>query len=214
MARRHAPRRLTDDPADQYRRAQARWSLMQRLIRDPRVVTVQKDWYRQADTHELLAQWAFCTDDDVANRWCQMAAESARTGIGPRVAEVLAPHSIPRWLADAVSMAGLMIAMHAVYGPDSIGPWRHVVLTKAWATRTMRAPKVHTGEPAGAGIDRDVDWYYRARVKQPRDSIHTLARAYRTRRQAAGVHVGSDARGLIRDGIRRAEHALDLLGAE
>jgi hypothetical protein len=59
--------------------------------------------------------------------------------------------------------------------------------------------------PKGDGrhIQRDVEWLYRATVKDPRDTIRALAREYADR---AGRR--SDARSVVQIGIQRARDLL------
>ena len=68
----------------------------------------------------------------------------------------------------------------------------------------MAAWKNESDARHGAVVDvsqirRDVDWFYRARVKAPPESIRSLALAYRDR---------GDARRTVKPGIARAERLL------
>ena len=67
-----------------------------------------------------------------------------------------------------------------------------------------RAPK--RGDTQHEDPIRNTSWFYRVRVKVPPDSIRSLATEY-------ARHVGrdTDARAVIKNGIRRAEHFLACL---
>jgi hypothetical protein len=54
-------------------------------------------------------------------------------------------------------------------------------------------------------IHRNVAWFYRARVKEPRDTVHAIAREY-----AEATGRNTDPRSVVQNGIRQAEV---LLGA-
>lgn len=56
---------------------------------------------------------------------------------------------------------------------------------------------------SGAHIARDVDWYYRAEIKQPAESVISLARAY-----AREVNRTTEARSVVYIGIQRAKDIL------
>jgi hypothetical protein len=60
--------------------------------------------------------------------------------------------------------------------------------------------------PTDATITRDVYWFYRAHLKDPRDSIRTLAREYHANTRSGTVD--TDHRDTIRKGIKRARHLL------
>ena len=58
------------------------------------------------------------------------------------------------------------------------------------------APKGQAPAHEGADLERRVRWYYRAEVKDPRDTVHEIAREY-----ASEVHRTNDCRSVIQRGI-------------
>lgn len=61
-------------------------------------------------------------------------------------------------------------------------------------------------------IVRDAQWFYRARVKHPADSIRVLAQAYHASTHGDRAVSGrTDSRSVVQNGIKRAERLLDLV---
>ena len=78
--------------------------------------------------------------------------------------------------------------------------------------RYVTQPAEDTSRPPKTGVDRYerwADWFYRHRVKAPRDSVHTLATAYNNER-AASDRNAPDSTKTIRDAITRVEFLLDV----
>jgi hypothetical protein len=97
----------------------------------------------------------------------------------------------------------------------------HITVPKltGWAERG-RAPK--GGWKSDEDLARNVSWFYRSKLKDPPDSIRTLAAEYvRARAREKAEHGegdddlddGRDARPIVRDGIRRVQHLLAYLNA-
>jgi hypothetical protein len=84
--------------------------------------------------------------------------------------------------------------------------------TAAAFARRMRALSAATWPKAGRraiskqeALVRDVQWYYRAKIKQPRDTIASIAREYA---EAAGHR--TNARSFVQYGIAHAQKFIDL----
>ena len=78
--------------------------------------------------------------------------------------------------------------------------------------RHVTQPAEDTSRPPKTGMDRYerwADWFYRHRVKAPRDSIYTLATAYNVTRAVSDGNA-PDSTKTIRDAITRVESLLDL----
>ena len=58
----------------------------------------------------------------------------------------------------------------------------------------------------GEHVRRDVEWFYRHKLKNPSDTIASLAREY-----ADVAQRGTDARSVIQNGMKRAEHFLSAI---
>ena len=89
--------------------------------------------------------------------------------------------------------------------------------TRAETRRRLQILREHMAASALAGrrrgvrpkestITRDVEWFYRADLKTPKETIHALAREYH-----ATVHLGqppADHRPTVKAGIKRAKYLL------
>jgi hypothetical protein len=193
MAKRHAPRRPrpTKDPADAVRCLTAKWTLVQKLYHDPRVVRAGDSWFGTPGARRCVAQVLTAPDDKTAaDVW-----RRERPAAAAALLEAIRPVS-GRWLGEWLADACLLEVLEFVTGQQRVVQFR---TTRAMKTRAQRLPK-----NGGSSIERDVQWFYRARVKQSPDSVSRLAREY------IGDKERTNARSVVQDGIKRAAILLDL----
>jgi hypothetical protein len=156
------------------------------LFDDPRVRAFYLSWRDAVDRRELgvtvheLSDLALLVVDDVA----KLDALLRTIGLDEYSA----------WLPKS-----LLREFWCAYTGDEVD-WFDTPILTGWKERG-RAPK--DGETQQEDLKRNVSWFYRTRVKVPPDSVRSIAKEY-----AASVERETDARSVIRDGIRRAHDLL------
>ena len=103
-------------------------------------------------------------------------------------------------------------------------PWLPRMLTSSFAAMLVGHSGALQFEPTvalagrgskagGAHVSRDVEWYYRAELKDPPDSIRSLAKEYATP-SASNRSKETDSRSVVQAGIRRAKTLLAVFEGE
>jgi hypothetical protein len=203
--------RAVQNWADAERSGHAGEALLMILADDPRVRRAYHDW-RQShnlDTH------------------------------GARVAENETPETVSAWGRALLTDANQDLARLARFISDdlrlpSYAPWLAQLLLaqfRAWAYGEMRGEtfaigmattRRDTGLPAGRRqkggprtLWRNVEWFYRAEVKQPPDSIRAIAREHtvneNTGQRRTELSSNTDARSVVQEGIQRAKAVLAIV---
>ena len=68
----------------------------------------------------------------------------------------------------------------------------------------LDVPPGRAAKNRGRHIERDVEWFYRAKIKRPRDSPYKIAKEHAQRQRSAGVWTS-----VVDNGIARAEQLLE-----
>lgn len=190
---RRQPRSVeSDDPADVVRRVLARWELICILERDARVRGAWEAWLNSLRGRRYVGA-LFAADDN--EKAVSVAIDRERADVASRlgvsVPGLEAAPSIREWLADA--------HLTTAYGTISGQQLRvQFQLARPWASRKQRGPK-NDGEI----IRRDVEWFYRVRLKRPAESVSAVAKQYLA---STGASYGekTDGRSIVRDSLKRA----------
>jgi hypothetical protein len=192
-------RTLGDDPADVVRKVEARAALMDFLTGDPRVKTAWLTWTQTDASHFLVARVAIGEELRVRE-----GDESALSEVGRALLAGLPKAPSTPWLNVWLGGMALRIAL-SYFDGHVVDPWVFR-LGRPLRSRTERTTKrdARTGRTT---IRRDVEWYYRAELKAPIDSIRQIALEYA---QSDPEYARADARSLVRAGIQRAKQALEI----
>lgn len=70
-------------------------------------------------------------------------------------------------------------------------------------------PAGRRAKDEGRHIARDVEWFYRAEIKAPRDTVYSIAKEHATRQRSAGVHPS-----VVDTAIKRTKRLLAVLTVE
>ena len=179
------------DPADADRALIARLELLRLLTVDPRIQAAILAWAEGMRLATVVRG---------NGRRTRRAWADERATVGRQLLTALGSGGPwPGWLADWLADTALLM----VY--QDAREWRSVrveleALGEPPYERRGRRPR---GD--GSSLARDVCWYYRARLRNPQESVTALAREY-----AARSNRLSDARSVVQDGILRAAVVLDL----
>jgi hypothetical protein len=193
MTKRHQPRQLDlSDPADQLRRSHAEHEFVILLFQDPRVEGALRRWGRTSGARQCLGRILMANFEEsaISEAW-SLESPNVVASLGASIP--LLPCSLVVWAIIA----------------ETYFRWRLGVLL----TGDCKAPggvqfnssglisqrKKPLPEHEGATVRRNVRWLYRARVKDPVDSISQIAREY----SAATGH-NKRAHPVVRDGIASA----------
>lgn len=193
-------RALTDDPADVVRRVEARTVFLDLLTRDCRVRAAWLRWTQTEAAQVLVARVS------VGGSLTIRADRDDGVGLaraGRTLLAAIPGAPTPPWLPTWLGGFALRMVLSCLNGV--IEPWTFT-LARPWESRQRRATK--TVRSSGTStIRRDVEWYYRAALKSPKDSVSRLSREYA---HADPAYHQKDARSVVRDGIARAKQALDI----
>lgn len=199
--KRYQPRSLGDDPADVLKKVEARQAFLDRLAMDGRIQAAFLSWVDGAAGQGVVFRaWQW----DIANldfSRCDAPWESDLRDVGAVMLSSV-PHikNPPEWLTYWLGGIVIRWGYGALIGP--VGPWRFQLKTP-WASRHQRATKKDSVTGAST-MRRDVGWFYRAEIAEPREGIRKLAREH----LAGRAHSQSNA--IVRDGIARAKKALEI----
>jgi hypothetical protein len=115
------------------------------------------------------------------------------------LADVLRPMGVPwRWCAEALIRVVFPILLHNARHPDDL---KILSIETRWA---LGLPRGQAPPHDGRELAENVRWWYRAKVKCPKDSIRSLAEEYAERENRV-----TDARSVVQIGIERAENLLN-----
>lgn len=192
---------LSDDPADVVRKVEARAALMDVLTQDPRVRGAWLAWTQTASVQSLLVS---ILSGDTPRIRVGGPDHSGLSDAGLQLLAAIPGAPAPAWLPLWLGQIALRWALSSITGV--VAPWEFR-LGRSWDTRTSRATK-RDRQTARTTIRRDVQWYYRAELQAPPDSLRQIARDYATSDPA---YARADARSLVRDGIARAKRALEIM---
>jgi len=73
-------------------------------------------------------------------------------------------------------------------------------------------PRGKAPKNSGEYITRDVEWFYRAKVKNPPDTVYLIATEHQHEQLAAGINQGGLNHSKVQNAIARVEDLLDHLG--
>lgn len=175
----------------------ARVAFLDQVGRDPRVQARIQAWAVTPAARACVALFhadAAVTDAEARALWTR-----TRRGLGRQLVQDLRPFDaawLRRWLADLALV--MLVQDQANWTRVEFG------FTATGASRYTGPPR-RRPKGDGSSIARDVQWFYRARVRHPAESVHALAREY-----AAATRRRTDARAVVQDGIVRAEVLLQL----
>lgn len=197
MTKRHKQRPLdTTDPADVSQILAAQYAFRNLLWYDPRVITAVDAWIESSASKMLALRilYAFERQDGDA---AQHAWDSAMPSVALIFAPVIPADTQVPWVMTWLANTALTMALGIARGEPM--PPVEYRLPSAMRDRRHRLPKggIQT-------IMRDVSWYYRARVKNPPDSVSALAREHQ------GDSARSNARSVIQDAIAKSKARLGL----
>jgi hypothetical protein len=208
MAKRYIQRELDcDDPVDIVRRHVSRRRFIYLLGGDLRVREALILWSETPSAQwcvaQMLSSWQ--RGDDAAAR---RAWETERPNASASLLMALSLFAAPNWLGDWLADYALRFILQ-LFGP--IEPW-NVQLERPMASRKQRLPK--------GGWDntiRNVNWFYRVKIKQPPDKVSEVAEEWAEKRQVEGVTLApsretgkADARHQVSDAIEAARIILEL----
>lgn len=181
-----------NDPADYERTLIARVALINCLARDLRVIEARGEWARSEGASRCVSTILLARQDAIAG----LAWERERPSVERLLTSDLpcsAPW-LPSWLADQA----LLVAYGAVTGQRIGVKFMQDFSTEKGPRRRVKGD--------GSSLARDVEWLYRARIKQPTDTVSSLSREYADGDKARG----KTARRVVQDAIVRAAVILEL----
>ena len=193
MAKRHQPRQLDlSDPADQLRRSYAEFEFVALLLQDPRVENALQRWHQTTSARQSLGRIMIADFEEsaISGAW---SMESPNVVASLAASIPILPSSLAVWaiLSDVYFRWRVGVLRT---GDLKIPGGLQFNLSRRISERTQPLP-----EHDGATVRRDVRWFYRARIKDPVESISHIAHEY----TAATGH-NKNARPVVQDGIKRA----------
>jgi hypothetical protein len=173
----------------------ARGTYLDRLVRDLRIEAHWQTWVQGRRVWAASAQRADMRRRGMSPAVILRAVEIVDVG---NLTPILADMGVPwPWCADALVRAYFPLLLHNAEHPDD--------------RRVMQVTVGIAGLPHGqkpphdaAEIRRDVDWFYRARNKVPRDPPVELEAEYLSE-YLKSAHRSADAHGVVGKGLIRAE---------
>jgi hypothetical protein len=199
---------VAKDAATAERHLIAAAALVAILETDPRVEKLYQDWRRECGLAEAIAQWRRASERDARD---QAGAELLLTayGSGVLMTSLVLPSFVSKelrlpWPWLALELAG---AFQARVLREFTGDARWQIGALVAAPRGGSVARGRRAKAGGASIEQAVQWFYRARVKEPRDSARSLGRQYRNSRQHMSAK--STGRSSVEQAIERAKALLD-----
>ena len=180
------------DRDDQLRHLIAKSMLMQHVAKDPNIVAFLKQTAVEAKVN---------TPGRIALAWVD---EVTRNAIMEKIEAFMLAKLKLRWPWFALQLHLIMIA--SIRGDKRLGD-KFIDLSGTLGVR-QEDVKLHQA-PVIEVVRRNAVWFYRNRVKNPPDSISTLAREYHLNRHSKNC-INCDDRKTVQDGINEAERILDL----
>lgn len=185
------------------------------LKSDLRVVAQYTAWCDGRDLPRLMRQpvWLPAEIDAAAKALIEAVCRPASATERDAVAQTLQAMGVPCWPWAATQLVSSVFPV-LFYNAIQLDP-AHQKALEARLAGLVALPRGYLPKEKGtASIRRNVEWWYRARIKEPADSIHALERAdasthpeiSRGRQQRPET-----SRSRVYDGIEQAENLLKRL---
>jgi len=177
-------------------------ALVEVLLRDPRVEERYQGWLRGSELADLVARWN-STNDDVGRQ--EIAHEV--TVISAATGSLMLSHVLPAFVSRELRLPypWLAVQLGAVFMTRFSASFGTAMQLNALLSRPPDSRSGRRAKGGGESIRRNVEWFYRVHVKEPRDSIYSLAKAYKKQHGRE-----TDPKSVVQNGIKRAKELLDL----
>jgi hypothetical protein len=195
-------------------------TFLELLSDDPRVRAEYAAWLRRAELEDLIKVYKRGLVDKATAESLEALQHISANMFAGREADLIDFDGFTRqvlglqypWLARALFGLFGKTVLAAIKGQ---GPKIRFKATVDVDPPDFDWPVVgRRSRNAGRDIARNVVWFYRSGVKQPPDSIASLAREYLAREYPGTMRRSSDARSVVRNGINQARSLLDLVSGQ